>query len=159
MKRAALAFRNEKKAGPYRDALLDAGSEPIAVTPNSGSLSLVGLGLVLTGGTDVDPSFYGQDLDPLADKPDRERDVLEQRLLSEALALDVPRVISRTVRSWTTLTGTVCQAIRMPVSLDGEPTQLNRVGSKFAPLTPCSGAKAIELLGARMTVPSFSAPA
>ena len=90
MKRAALAFRNEKKAAPYRDALLDAGIEPIAVTPDRGALSLVGLGLVLTGGTDVDPSFYGQDLDPLADKPDRERDVLEQRLLSEALALDVP---------------------------------------------------------------------
>ena len=90
MKRAAVAFRNEKKVAPYQDALLAVGIEPVLVTPDRRALSLVGLGLVLTGGTDVDPSLYGQDLDPRADEPDRERDLLEQRLLREALSLDVP---------------------------------------------------------------------
>lgn len=90
MKRAILAFRNEKKVTPYVDALVAAGIEPLLVTPEKPRESLDGMGLVLTGGTDIDPSLYGQDLDPRADPPDRQRDDLEQRLLREALAQDLP---------------------------------------------------------------------
>ena len=53
--------------------------------------SLSGMaGLMLTGGTDVDPALYGQTLGPESEVPDRERDALEQRLLREALEADIP---------------------------------------------------------------------
>ena len=53
--------------------------------------SLSGMaGLMLTGGTDVDPALYGQTLGPKSEVPDRERDALEQRLLREALEADIP---------------------------------------------------------------------
>jgi gamma-glutamyl-gamma-aminobutyrate hydrolase PuuD len=90
MIRAALVFRNEKKVGPYRNALLNAGIEPLLVTPENPIESLDGMGLVLAGGTDVDPQLYGQEKDPLGDSPDRERDDFELRLLGEALELDRP---------------------------------------------------------------------
>ena len=90
MRKTILAFRNETKVQPYRDALAAAGVEPVLVTPDASVSSLAGLGLVLTGGTDIDPSLYGQAHDPRADTPDRARDDLEQRLLREALSLDLP---------------------------------------------------------------------
>jgi len=90
LKRAVLAYRNEAKIAPYLEALRQAGIEPRLVTPANPSASLQGMGLVLTGGTDIDPSLYGQPLDARADTPDRERDDLEQRLLREALSLDLP---------------------------------------------------------------------
>lgn len=90
MKRAVIAYRNEAKIAPYLEALRRAAIEPKLVTPANPVASLQGMGLVLTGGTDIDPSLYGQPLDPRADAPDRERDALEQRLLREALSLDLP---------------------------------------------------------------------
>jgi putative glutamine amidotransferase len=90
MKRAVLAYRNEAKIAPYLEALRQAGIEPTPVTPAAPIASLDGKGLVLTGGTDIDPSLYGEPLDPRADAPDRARDDLEQRLLREALLLDLP---------------------------------------------------------------------
>lgn len=90
MKRAVLAYRNEAKIAPYLEALRQVGIEPTPVTPAAPIASLGGKGLVLTGGADIDPSLYGEPLDPRADAPDRERDDLEQRLLREALSLDLP---------------------------------------------------------------------
>jgi gamma-glutamyl-gamma-aminobutyrate hydrolase PuuD len=90
MKRAVLAYRNEAKIAPYLEALRQVGIEPTPVTPAAPVDSLGGKGLVLTGGTDIDPSLYGEPLDSRADVPDRERDDLEQRLLQEALSLDLP---------------------------------------------------------------------
>ena len=90
MKRAVLAYRNEAKIAPYLEALRQLRIEPTLVTPAAPIDSLEGMGLVLTGGGDIDPSLYGQTLDPRADAPDRERDDLEQRLLREALSLDLP---------------------------------------------------------------------
>ncbi|HEY7334257.1 MAG TPA: type 1 glutamine amidotransferase [Bryobacteraceae bacterium] len=90
MRRVVVAYRNESKLGPYLDALQLAGIEPVRVTPANPIMSLKGMGLVLTGGTDIDPALYGQALDARADPPDRERDDLEQRLLQEALSLDLP---------------------------------------------------------------------
>lgn len=48
------------------------------------------MGLVLTGGTDVDPSIYGAEREPATDEPDCERDAMELRLLREALHRDLP---------------------------------------------------------------------
>lgn len=90
MKRAVLTYRYENKIGPYAEALRRAGIEPIFATPETAPASLDGLGLVLTGGTDVDPSLYGAERHTLSDIADRERDAMEQRLLREALDRDLP---------------------------------------------------------------------
>jgi putative glutamine amidotransferase len=90
MKRAALTFRNEKKVGPYVQALVAVGIEPVLVNPEKPVYSLDGMGLVLSGGTDIDPKLYGQEKDPAGDPPDRERDDLELGLLREALDHDLP---------------------------------------------------------------------
>jgi putative glutamine amidotransferase len=90
MKRAVVAYRMEAKVAPYLDALRDAGIEPVPATPAHPIESLSGMGLALTGGTDLDPALYGQERDARGDPPDRERDDFELRLLREALAADLP---------------------------------------------------------------------
>jgi putative glutamine amidotransferase len=91
-KRVAVTFRDHKRIAPYVDALRTVGIEPVLIEPVIDSVdSLSGMeGLLLTGGTDVDPALYGQTLGPKSDVPDRERDDLEQRLLREALEADLP---------------------------------------------------------------------
>lgn len=88
--RVALATRSSEKADSYRTALRAVGLEPVDFTPGS----LVSLdrvcGLVLTGGTDVDPELFGQPPHPETDPPDRERDKYETCLLRDALARDLP---------------------------------------------------------------------
>jgi len=90
MRRAVLAYRDEKRIAPYAEALRSAGIDPVMVTPAQSLDSLDGMGLVLSGGTDVDPALYGAEAGPLTDAPDCERDEMEQRLLREALELDRP---------------------------------------------------------------------
>jgi gamma-glutamyl-gamma-aminobutyrate hydrolase PuuD len=88
--KVALLFRNTLKEPPYRQALERVGLEPIAFTPGSSeSLDSV-RGIVLTGGTDVDPSLYGQERHPRTDEPDRERDDYESAVLRDALSRDTP---------------------------------------------------------------------
>jgi putative glutamine amidotransferase len=87
--RVALAIRNEAKAAPYQRALREAGLDPVTFAPNSGAaLDQVG-GLVLTGGTDVDPALYNAVRAPETDQPDRERDDYESNLLRIALVRDL----------------------------------------------------------------------
>jgi gamma-glutamyl-gamma-aminobutyrate hydrolase PuuD len=90
MNRAALTYRDEKKIVPYAEALRKVGIDPVMVTPDAPLDSLNGIGLVLSGGSDVDPALYGVEADPLTEPRDRARDAMEQRLLREALALDLP---------------------------------------------------------------------
>ncbi|MGH9811086.1 MAG: gamma-glutamyl-gamma-aminobutyrate hydrolase family protein, partial [Terriglobia bacterium] len=90
VKRAILTVGDLAKAGPYRDALLAAGVDPIVVTAAQGLESLHGMGLVLAGGTDINPALYTADPDPRSQTPDTVRDELELRLLREALAADLP---------------------------------------------------------------------
>lgn len=89
-KQVLVIYREADRAVPYRDALLAAGVNPVlheALPP----LSLDGFdGLVLTGGSDVDPALYGEIKRPETDQPDPERDALEAALLKEALHLDLP---------------------------------------------------------------------
>jgi len=84
--RAGLTFREPRKAEPYADALRQAGIEPVLISPPA-PRPLAGLqGLVLSGGVDVNPVLYGGAPHPENDPPDDERDELETRLLTEALA-------------------------------------------------------------------------
>jgi len=88
--RAALTFRDAKKAEAYVDALRRAGIEPALISPQA-PRELGGLqGLVLSGGTDVNPARYGAAPAEDNEAPDDERDELETRLLREALERDLP---------------------------------------------------------------------
>ncbi len=89
MIRVALPFgigTPEQKRGSYRNALRRAGIEPVE---NVADLSDVD-GLLLAGGTDVDPELYGAAREAGTDEPDCVRDGLEDALLDEALDRDLP---------------------------------------------------------------------
>jgi putative glutamine amidotransferase len=84
--RAGVTFGNAAKTGPYELALKEAGIESVR-----NPASLEGLdGLLLTGGSDVNPKLYGQPRAAESDPPEDARDELEMRLLKEALAADLP---------------------------------------------------------------------
>jgi len=88
--RAALTFRDPRKAEPYAKALRQAGIEPVLISPEK-PRTLDGLqGLVLSGGTDLNPARYGETPHPGSEAPDDARDELETGLLAEALAADLP---------------------------------------------------------------------
>jgi putative glutamine amidotransferase len=88
--KVALVFRNPMKARPYRLSLERAGLEPVPFTPGSSDALASVKGLVLSGGTDVDPVLYGASPRPETSQPDRERDDYEAALLRDALSRDMP---------------------------------------------------------------------
>ena len=78
------------KAEAYVKALERAGLEVTTVTPKDQPVALDGFaGLVLGGGGDVDPSFYGE---PIAGSksPNPKRDEMERELIREARERDLP---------------------------------------------------------------------
>ena len=90
VKRVGVTYRNPNKVGPYENALRAVGIEPVLISPDDPQ-PLDGLdGLVLTGGTDVNPTLYHQDRHAANDDPDDARDALEQQLLSTALERNLP---------------------------------------------------------------------
>lgn len=85
-----VVYESPQSLPPYRDALLVAGvnAVPQAVTAQPSLADYHGL--VLTGGTDVDPALYGETKDEKTEEPNRARDTLERALLEQAFARDVP---------------------------------------------------------------------
>ena len=75
----------------YINALIQAGAQPVAIPPGADATPLLDQldGLVLTGGADVDPAFYGQAPHPLTEI-ERDRDDLEIPLIKAALDRGVP---------------------------------------------------------------------
>jgi gamma-glutamyl-gamma-aminobutyrate hydrolase PuuD len=71
--------------GPYLEALRRVGVEVVFGAP----LDEVS-GLMLMGGTDVNPARYGEARLPVTEDPDDARDLLELRLIGEALERDLP---------------------------------------------------------------------
>jgi putative glutamine amidotransferase len=89
-KRVLVIYREADRVLPYRDALLLAGLDPVLREANR-PLSLAdSRGLVLTGGSDVDPKLYGEARQAETEPPDEERDSVEASMLEEALAQDLP---------------------------------------------------------------------
>ena len=74
---------------PYRRAVADAGAEPIDLVPGTDALPGIA-GLLLPGGWDVDPSFYGEARDSEVDKTDPELDATELRLFQQARERKIP---------------------------------------------------------------------
>lgn len=89
MIRVALPFGRtpEVKRHLYRQALAAADIQPVENVTTVAGLD----GLLLAGGTDIDPAMYGAQRRPETDKnPDKDRDSLESVLLREALERDLP---------------------------------------------------------------------
>jgi putative glutamine amidotransferase len=89
-KRVLIPYRNEKKVVPYADAVRAAGTEPMTASVEN-KLSLNGFaGLLLMGGSDVNPARFGAKPQPETDAPDDQRDDAELALIHEALERNVP---------------------------------------------------------------------
>ena len=89
MIRVALPFGSrtpESKHNPYRQALAAADIQPVENVTTLDGLD----GLLLAGGSDVDPSLYGAPRHLETGKTDPNRDRLETALLREALERDLP---------------------------------------------------------------------
>lgn len=79
------------KAPPYLHALASCGVEVNCINADTPVDSLNGYdGLVLGGGTDVDPLLYGETPHAETSQPDCARDAMELALLSDALRRDIP---------------------------------------------------------------------
>ncbi len=89
MIRVALPFGSrtpEGKRTPYRQALAAASIQPVEKVTTLAGLD----GLLLAGGSDIDPARYGAPRHPETGEPDPDRDSLETVLLREALERDLP---------------------------------------------------------------------
>ncbi len=88
--RVLVPFRHEKRLKAYEDAIRAAGVEPVPAFVG-GAVALDGAsGVALLGGTDVNPSRYGETARPETDEPDDQRDEVELRIIAEAMERDVP---------------------------------------------------------------------
>jgi putative glutamine amidotransferase len=75
---------------PYEEALRAAGIEAVLLSPG-GPASITGMaGLLLMGGSDVNPARYGEERHAETQEPDDARDELECALIGEAIARDLP---------------------------------------------------------------------
>lgn len=76
--------------GSYQDALRRAGARPVTITKQSLISDIETCdGLLIPGGRDVDPSWYGES-NELSQLPDTERDALEIALIKIAMDKDMP---------------------------------------------------------------------
>ena len=89
-KRVGLAASRLDKSEPYADALRLVGLEPVLSFPslpvNIGEVD----GLLLSGGSDVNPALYGEERDPRTEPSEDDRDRMELELLAQAVAHDMP---------------------------------------------------------------------
>jgi gamma-glutamyl-gamma-aminobutyrate hydrolase PuuD len=74
---------------PYEEALRAAGIEPVLISPDS-AIPQGASGLLLMGGSDVNPARYGEARHVATQEPDDARDDLEYALIGETLARDLP---------------------------------------------------------------------
>ncbi|MCU1337211.1 MAG: peptidase [Bryobacterales bacterium] len=85
-----VVYRELSAAQPYARALEAAGVQPLLEEARPGLEIGRCSGLLLTGGTDVNPALYGEPAGPVTEQPDEERDSVEAALIDEALARDLP---------------------------------------------------------------------
>jgi putative glutamine amidotransferase len=85
-----VVYREAADVEPYACAIEAVGVEPLLQAARLGlKIGSCG-GLLLTGGSDVDPWLYGETPSPQTEPPDPERDAAEGALIDEALARDLP---------------------------------------------------------------------
>ena len=93
MKRTGVAVGSpehmpDQKIVPYEAAMRAVGLEPVRIRPGDSVPAIDGL--LLTGGTDVAAALYNQARGDMTQDPDDPRDAMEQSLLADALASDLP---------------------------------------------------------------------
>jgi putative glutamine amidotransferase len=89
-KRVLVPFRHPHKLKPYLDAIVAGGMEPVPADV-SGPVRLDDVrGLVLMGGTDVNPTRYAANRWAETDEPDDARDQVELDLIEAALSKNLP---------------------------------------------------------------------
>jgi putative glutamine amidotransferase len=89
-KRVLIPYRHANKLAAYQEAVRASGLEPVPALASS-SISLENAaGLLLMGGTDVNPGLYGEMPAPETDVPDEERDRAELAAIEEAYGRDLP---------------------------------------------------------------------
>jgi len=88
--RVLVSFRFAEKAESYLAALRAAGIDPVPCQAGSVAAVHEVQGLVLTGGGDILPAYYGQEPAPELGDVDRERDAFELGLITMADSADVP---------------------------------------------------------------------
>jgi putative glutamine amidotransferase len=81
--------RGDEYYVPYRKAVEAAGAEPVELRPGTPSLPDVD-GLLLPGGWDVDPAFYGEKKDDKVGPIDHDLDETELRLFQQARERELP---------------------------------------------------------------------
>ncbi|MHB8613826.1 MAG: gamma-glutamyl-gamma-aminobutyrate hydrolase family protein [Candidatus Dormibacteraceae bacterium] len=74
---------------PYRRAVTAAGADPVDLVPGTRSLPELD-GLLLPGGWDVDPSFYGEPADEKVVETDPELDETELSMFRQAREREIP---------------------------------------------------------------------
>jgi len=89
-KKVLVVYRHIADAEPYARAIEAAGAVPVLEEARPGIEIGSCAGLLLTGGSDVDPSLYGEIACPETQPPDPERDAAETAVIDEALARDLP---------------------------------------------------------------------
>ncbi|HEX4274780.1 MAG TPA: gamma-glutamyl-gamma-aminobutyrate hydrolase family protein [Bryobacteraceae bacterium] len=78
-----------EKSLPYEKALRQAGIEPLLISPGDAAPSDFS-GLLLMGGSDVNPARYGEKRHSETGDPDDARDQFECALIADALRREVP---------------------------------------------------------------------
>jgi putative glutamine amidotransferase len=94
MKRPRIGITVHPKRGheyftPYRQAVIAAGGDPVDLVPGTAALPVLD-GLLLPGGWDVDPSFYGEPRDVRVEETDPELDATELAMFRQAREREIP---------------------------------------------------------------------
>jgi putative glutamine amidotransferase len=90
LKRVLIPYRHAKKVKAYEEAVRAGGMEPLAVHVGDPMPADGFAGLLLTGGTDVNPQRYGAAARPETDEPDDERDRVELEQIHAAIERNLP---------------------------------------------------------------------
>jgi putative glutamine amidotransferase len=147
----------------YVQSVLNAGGVPVILPslmgPAYAARALDGLdGLVLTGGEDMDPAWYGAPMSPHANPPSRDRDLFELALFAAARQREMPILgICRGIQLVNVgLGGTLWQDLptERPGAVDHNPSAGRAERGHRVTLTPGSRA-AIALGATEIRVNSF----
>ncbi|HYI97952.1 MAG TPA: gamma-glutamyl-gamma-aminobutyrate hydrolase family protein [Bryobacteraceae bacterium] len=88
--RVLLIYREADRLPPYETAARAADLIPVSILPEESFAMDEFDGVILTGGTDIDPALYGETRQRETDVPDPDRDAAEVSLVRQALERDMP---------------------------------------------------------------------
>jgi putative glutamine amidotransferase len=90
LKRVLVPYRHAYKLPPYLDAIRGSGAEPVAASVDE-PIEMNGIdGVLLVGGTDVNPARYQAAAWPETEQPDNERDLAESVVIDAVIEQNLP---------------------------------------------------------------------